>query len=180
MSVPLPIVLVRPVGEDDGFALMAMNLANVGFHRPWVWAPITPLDLRQYLDKQSVGSSRGYTVRLPNGDLVGIVNLNNIVHGALMGASLGYYGSAAHAGFGLMRAGVAAVLDQAFGPLGLHRLEANIQPANKASRRLVQALGFRLEGFSPRYLKIGDEWRDHERWAILAEEWGGSRPANKR
>ena len=57
------------------------------------------------------------------------------------------------------------------GPHRHHRLEANIQPDNDTSRRLLQRLGFRLEGFSPRYLKIAGRWRDHERWTLTAEEW---------
>jgi ribosomal-protein-alanine N-acetyltransferase len=70
-----------------------------------------------------------------------------------------------------MAEGIELVLRHAFGALGLHRLEANIQPGNDRSIALAKRAGFRLEGFSPRYLKIDGRWRDHERWAILAEEW---------
>jgi ribosomal-protein-alanine N-acetyltransferase len=72
---------------------------------------------------------------------------------------------------GHMRAGLAAVIRLAFRSYGLHRLEANIQPDNSRSIALVRGLGFELEGFSPRYLKIGGRWRDHERWALTAESW---------
>ena len=63
------------------------------------------------------------------------------------------------------------MVSRAFRELRLHRLEANIQPDNEPSRRLVQRLGFRNEGFSPRYLKVAGRWRDHERWALTVEEW---------
>ena len=62
------------------------------------------------------------------------------------------------------------VLDYAFRQLRLHRLEANIQPENAASIALVERLGFHREGYSPRYLKLGGRWRDHQRWAIVAED----------
>jgi ribosomal-protein-alanine N-acetyltransferase len=67
-----------------------------------------------------------------------------------------------------VRGGRAPVVRDAFRRLGLHRLEANIQPGNRASIRLARRLGFRREGYSPRYLKIQGRWRDHERWALLA------------
>ena len=104
-------------------------------------------------------------------ELVGVINLNEVVRGMFQSAYLGYYAFEPFSGSGYMTEGLALVLDQAFGPLGLNRLEANIQPENKRSSRLVSRLGFRLEGFSPRYLKIGGRWRDHERWAVLASEW---------
>ena len=77
---------------------------------------------------------------------------------------------ARHAGKGLMRAGLQQVLDYAFGPLSLHRIEANIQPGNAASIALARGAGFRLEGYSPRYLLIGGQWRDHERYALTVDE----------
>lgn len=65
-----------------------------------------------------------------------------------------------------------AAVSYAFGDLGLHRLEANIQPENVASIALVRRLGFQKEGFSPSYLRLGGQWRDHERWALLADSSG--------
>jgi [ribosomal protein S5]-alanine N-acetyltransferase len=107
--------------------------------------------------------------RRADGAIVGIVNLSNIVRGGFQSGYLGYYGFAGHERQGHMRAGLQAVIRHAFRTLRLHRLEANVQPDNAASRALVTACGFRLEGYSPRYLKVAGRWRDHERWAILAE-----------
>tara|TARA_R110002167_G_scaffold68996_1_gene194675 strand:+ start:643 stop:834 length:192 start_codon:yes stop_codon:yes gene_type:complete len=56
--------------------------------------------------------------------------------------------------------------------LNLHRLEANIQPDNIASIKLVANNGFIKEGFSRNYLKVGGvEWKDHERWASVNANW---------
>jgi ribosomal-protein-alanine N-acetyltransferase len=70
-----------------------------------------------------------------------------------------------------MARGLRLVLAQAFGTLGLHRVEANIQPHNARSIALVRRLGFRLEGYSPQYLQIQGAWADHERWALRADEF---------
>jgi len=113
--------------------------------------------------------------RRADGAIVGVVNVSEIVRAALQSAYLGYYAFQPHVGQGYMTEGLALVLRHAFRRLGLHRLEANIQPRNLASRKLVRRLGFRKEGFSPRYLKIGGRWRDHERWAIVREVWGAGR-----
>ena len=126
--------------------------------------------VRAYLRRLRRPTQAGYLVcRRDSGELVGVVNVSEIVRGAFHSAYLGYYAFAPHTRQGLMTEGVARVIDTAFRRLGLHRLEANVQPGNRASLRLVRRLGFRKEGYSPRYLKIAGRWRDHERWAILAD-----------
>jgi ribosomal-protein-alanine N-acetyltransferase len=84
---------------------------------------------------------------------------------------LGYYAFTPFAGQGFLRGGLELVLEYAFQELQLHRVEANIQPDNAASIALAKKCGFTKEGFSKRYLNIGTDWRDHERWALVVEDW---------
>jgi len=115
--------------------------------------------------------------RAGTGAIVGIVNISEIVRGPLQGAFLGFHAMADQAGQGLMTDAVRLAVNHAFRQLGLHRLEANIQPANARSIALVRRLKFRLEGFSPRYLHIAGGWRDHERWAVTREDWDEAPPS---
>ncbi|MXV45079.1 GNAT family N-acetyltransferase [Saccharibacter sp. 17.LH.SD] len=69
-----------------------------------------------------------------------------------------------------MTESVRRVLKIAFSEVGLHRVEANIQPNNVKSIKLIKRLHFRYEGFSPRYLYVDGQWRDHERWALLCDD----------
>jgi ribosomal-protein-alanine N-acetyltransferase len=139
--------------------------------RPWATPPSTPGAYRAYLRRIRQPTHEGHFVVLrSSGELVGVVNLSEIVRGSFQSAYLGYYAFLPLAGQGFMREGLALVLRRAFGELRLHRVEANVQPDNKLSLALVRRLGFRREGFSPRYLKLGGRWRDHERWARLADE----------
>jgi ribosomal-protein-alanine N-acetyltransferase len=110
-------------------------------------------------------------VRREDRAIVGVFNLSQIFLGNFRSAYLGYWVGAPYAGQGYMTEGLALLLRHAFGPLRLHRVEANLQPGNVASRALARRAGFRLEGFSPRYLKIAGRWRDHERWAITVEDF---------
>jgi [ribosomal protein S5]-alanine N-acetyltransferase len=100
--------------------------------------------------------------------IAGVATINNIIRGRFQNGSLAYAAFAATAGQGYMSEGVALVLRHAFQDLRLHRLEANIQPGNHASLRLIRRLGFRREGYSPEMLFIDGAWRDHERWAITS------------
>ena len=109
------------------------------------------------------------------GAIAGVATLSQIFGGNFRNAYLGYSAFVPFAGHGYMTEGLRLVLREAFGPLGLHRVEANIQPDNERSIALAERVGFRREGYSPRYLKIGGRWRDHERWAITREDWEARR-----
>lgn len=105
--------------------------------------------------------------------IVGVVHIENISSGATRSANLGYYGFTPHTRQGLIREGLRLAMRFAFRDLKLHRLEANVQPANRRSIDLIRGLGFMREGYSPKFMKVAGRWRDHERWAILAERWRG-------
>lgn len=104
-------------------------------------------------------------------NIIGVANLSQIFYGGFQNTYLGYYVDVDFANRGLMLQGVSLAVSHAFYILGLHRIEANIQPENIASIGLVTRLGFTKEGFSRRYLKVNGEWRDCERWALTSENW---------
>ncbi len=165
-------VSIRPVRPQDGAELISANLSSIALHEPWVSPCRDQPSFQGYLARCDGERSMGFIAReLESGRIVGVVNLSEIVRGFFQSAYMGYYGVAGMNGRGLMSEAVSLVVTYAFKDIGLHRLEANIQPGNEPSRALAKRLGFRQEGYSPRYLKINGEWRDHERWAILSEEW---------
>jgi len=172
----MDIALSAPSAADADEFLEAVR-ASRELHHPWTDPPDTPERFAAYLERVATDEFAGRLIRHAGcGQLVGYVNINNIVRGPLLSAYLGYSAFASHAGRGLMATGVRAVIDMAFGELGLNRLEANIQPDNHRSIQLMRQLGFELEGFSRRYLWVDGAWRDHERWALLAEDWKDQTP----
>ena len=151
---------------------IAMTQASETYHRPWVYPPTDQRRYKFYLERVNAGRTFGFLVGRNDDDrLLGVININDIIGGGFKSGSLGYYVDMELAGKGYMAEALALVLDQAFTVHDLHRLEANVQPANAASIALIRKLGFRKEGFSPKFLQIDGVWRDHERWAILDEEW---------
>ena len=173
----MTITLSSP-SPADADEFIAAARASRSIHHPWVDAPDTATRFAAYLARAAREDQASYLIRHADcGGLTGYVNINNIVRGALRSGYLGYAAFASHAGRGLMTAGLRAVITDAFSTLALHRLEANIWPDNAASLALVRRLGFRREGLSPRYLLVDGDWRDHERWAMLAEEWTDRPPS---
>jgi len=173
-------VELRPPSAADRSDFLAAVRESRELHRPWVYPPSTPSAYDGWLREGEDGRRERWLVRMrESGLFAGYLAANEIVYGSFQSAYLGYWATAPCAGRGLMREALVAALDHWFHRrrFRLHRLEANIQPRNEASRGLIRRLGFRLEGLSPRYLAVGGVWRDHERWALTAEEWrGGVRP----
>jgi len=107
------------------------------------------------------------------GRLAGQINVSNIVHGALRSCTVGYWVDGALAGREITPTALALVIDHCFGPVGLHRVEVDIRPENKASLRVVEKLGLRREGYYERFLDIDGGWRDHAAFAVTVEELAG-------
>jgi ribosomal-protein-alanine N-acetyltransferase len=176
-----PRVLLRPPTETDRPEFVSLMRASRSFHRPWATAPVDDERFAAYVaDSRRPDFEACLICRVPDGAITGFINLSQIARGRLQSAYVGYAVGKPFAGQGYMREGLELVLRHAFLDLRLHRIEANIQPGNAASIALARGAGFQREGFSPRYLKIGGRWRDHERWAILAEEWRSARSGQAR
>jgi ribosomal-protein-alanine N-acetyltransferase len=171
---------LRPPEPSDEGEFVELMRASRSFHRPWASAPTDSERFAAYLaDARRSDFEAMLVCREADDAIIGFFNLSHITRGLLQSAYLGYAAGKPYAGQGYMREGIQLVLRNAFLNLRLHRVEANIQPGNRASIALARGAGFRREGFSPRYLKIGGRWRDHERWALLADEWR-SHSANNR
>jgi [ribosomal protein S5]-alanine N-acetyltransferase len=165
------LLLKRPT-EDDRVPFIEAMRASARYHHPWMvgWTTNAAYDaylLRDADDRQDLN----LLCRAGDGAIVGFFNIGEIVRGVFQSAYLGYGGVAGYAGHGYMTVGMQLLLARAFDDLHLHRLEANIQPGNTPSLSLAERSGFVREGFSEAYLKINGAWRDHERWAIRADQW---------
>lgn len=169
----LPLVSLASPRRKDRAEFLTHVWESRRLHGEWVSPPDTPELYHAYLRRLNHPRYAAFLIRdASDGELVGAVNVSEIVRGDFQSAYLGYFAFARKAGRGLMTAGLNAVVRQALAPdgLGLHRVEANIQPDNTASRALVQRCGFRAEGMSRHYLRIAGVWRDHERWALTVED----------
>ena len=161
-------VFARKVTPADAREFLALMSESKSLHDPWIKPPLDERTFDLYMDRVSQPDHEGFLIcHSRTRNLVGVINVNNIVRGSFLSASLGYYVGLPYLGKGYMQEGIQLVKLHAFKTLGLHRLEANIQPENRRSIALVQRSGFHKEGLSPAYLYIAGAWRDHERWAII-------------
>ncbi|MDE0802906.1 MAG: GNAT family protein [Acidimicrobiales bacterium] len=163
---------LRKPDERDGREFVDAVLRHRRHLEPYVYAAESISAYRSWTARgDRVDAEQFLVCRRDDDTIAGFVNLNNMTGGALQSAALGWASFAGDRPRGHLTDGVKMVIEVAFTQLRLHRLEANVQPANERSRQLAIRCGFRQEGFSPRYLQIDGEWRDHERWALLQEDW---------
>ena len=159
---------VRPLTVADAEVLAGLLRRNRDFLRPFEPERpdgyATPEGQRRWLAEkdaqQAAGGGYAYGI-VDGGELVGSIVLSNVTRGAFESANVGYWVDAQHNGRGLATRALAAVVEQAFGPIGLHRLEAGTLVDNVASQRVLEKNGFVRIGVAPAYLRIAGEWRDH-------------------
>lgn len=179
-------VLVRPGTDAD---LPAYRLAvRASADRLARWNAVDPDDLGRHLRAQSDGHRTFLVLALERAGshgVVGKINVTNVVRGRFASGTLGYDAYDPYVGHGLFAEGLRLVVGLALRPavdggMGLHRVEANVQPGNTRSAMVLRSLGFRHEGETPRMLYLAargpdadgtETWRDHERYAVTREEW---------
>jgi len=177
-------VEVRPLRSRDGAAWSEVRTRNERWlsrwegrppaQRPMSWAArnspsVFAAMLRTQRREARAGRMLPFGITV-GGRLRGAVTVASVTRGAYDGAHVGYWVDQDVAGRGVMPTALALVLDHCFGPVGLHRVEADVRPENTASLSVVRKLGFAEEGLRRRYLFIDEAWRDHQSFALLAED----------
>lgn len=173
-------VTLRPYRRSDADAWVEVRLANEAWLSPWEpdppgrWRDVHTVRAFHYVRRDLTQLARqGQTMPFAvcyEDRLVGQLTISNIVRRAFCSGYAGYWVDHRVAGRGVIPTALALACDHAFAQGGLHRLEVNIRPENKPSRRVVEKLGFREEAYHHRYLYIAGGWRDHLGYALTTED----------
>jgi ribosomal-protein-alanine N-acetyltransferase len=169
-------VTVRLLRVRDAKVLERLILGNREWLRPWeATNPFGPnsFDIKAMvkgLVRQLDDQSGLPCVIEFEGEVVGQLNVANILFGSVSSAVIGYWVVPEVAGKGVTPTAVALVTDYLFNVVGLHRAEIDVRPENVASLRVVEKLGFRYEGLKERFIHINGAWRDHYVFALTNEE----------
>lgn len=169
---------IRILDVNDAFDLAELYRANRDFLTPY--EPTRPgsfftergqLELaeRKLTDWQA-GLCAPFVILGEREEVVGAININDIVRGAFESASLGYWVAQDAGGRGFAKEAVASAAAFSFEVLGLHRLQAATLLDNERSQAVLRAAGFEEFGVAPSYLRIDGQWRDHRLFQLLAAE----------
>ena len=180
-------VWLRPLRvHRDKQEFLALRAANADWNRPWdstlptpSYAPVSYAQMvRQHDAEARAGQLLPFAVEV-DGALAGQMHLFAIQRAAAQSGSAGYWIAQSLAGRGITPFALAMLIDHAFGPARLHRVEVNIRPENDASLRVVAKLGLRCEGLRERLLHINGAWCDHLSFAVTSEELAGDRMVDR-
>lgn len=170
---------LEPLGPDHAEALLAYEVRNREHLRRW--EPFrkdeyyTLVNIRRHIDDIVAQASAGRCARFVafagDAELVAVVNLWEIRRGPSQTAALGYSVDAGHQGRGLATEAAGAVARYAFEVLNLHRIETHYQPENERSARVLEKLGFVIEGRTRGNLFIDGAWRDGVLVALINDAW---------
>ena len=162
-----------PLASDER-EFLELRRASREFHAPFEvrpppgFEPISPRAFGAFLDHgPSKGRERWLISSAKTNKILGAITIGTIRGEPFQSAVLGYWIGAMHARQGYMSEALPLAIKRAFAGLGLRRLEADVLPENRASKRLLRAAGFVKEGLSREYVRVAGRWRDHERWALL-------------
>lgn len=166
---------LRPVRADDLPDLLAVNGdPDVTRFLPYpTWTSLA--DGQAWLARMQALEAEGaarqlVVVRADDGRRIGTVLLFRH-EAASARIELGYVIGRACWRQGYAREALAGTLDHAFGPMGIRRVEAEVDPDNHASNALLRALGFRHEGVLRQRWVAKGRAHDVNAWGLLASEW---------
>ena len=169
-------VNLRLVRVRDAKKIERLILGNREWLRPWeATNPHGPntFDIKAQVRGllKQLKENQGFPFVIEHrGEVVGQLNVANVLFGSVGSCMLGYWISPDFAGKQITPTAVALAIDYLLNIVGLHRVEIDIRPENIASLRIVEKLGLRYEGLKERYIHINGDWRDHYIFAITHEE----------
>jgi ribosomal-protein-alanine N-acetyltransferase len=165
------VVYLRKPRATDKEELLELTRVSKSIHHPWITVPAGEEEFEQFLRDSRRHDSKAFLVcNLEDKSIAGVLIIKNVLRDDFQSGNVQFYVGRDSAGKGYMTEGLSLLLRYAKRRLKLHRLDANIQQQNKQAIALVMRCGFKMEGYSKRFKKVGGRWRDHERWAILLEE----------
>ena len=124
--------------------------------------------LRMRLERHAAGTEVPRAIVDDAGAIVGGITLQSVERGAYQSCGVGYWVAAAVGGRGYASQAVAEMLTLAFGPMGLHRVQAATLLDNARSQRVLAKNGFEHIGTASQLVHLAGAWRDHHLYQRLA------------
>jgi RimJ/RimL family protein N-acetyltransferase len=173
-------LVLRAIRDGDAEAVLAYR-SRADVSRYLETEPMTASEASAFVAERAGATGiagdgdRAFVVVERDGRVIGDLSLRVglLVHGQ---GEIGWVFDPSVGGHGYATEAAAALVDEAFDVLGLHRVWAQLDPRNAASADLCRRLGMRREALLREESWFKGEWGDLEIWAVLADEWPTVRP----